>query len=163
MHGFPVVRPWSPFWVRTTLQVVRKPSGHPRSYAIVTPVRNESGNLGRIASALRAQSLLPARWVIVDTGSADETRALADDFVSDLPDLAVMTVDGPRRPEYTLKLARLQTEGRNDDSACTPRRGPAPIRAAWGSVASGHRLDIDRRQHELQRTDCRGRVVDAAT
>ena len=47
------------------------------SYAVITPVRNEAENLGRLADALGRQRLRPSAWVIVDTGSTDETPALA--------------------------------------------------------------------------------------
>ena len=49
----------------------------PLQYAVVTPVRNEADNLQRLAGCLAAQTAAPARWVIVDTSSTDETVALA--------------------------------------------------------------------------------------
>jgi glycosyltransferase involved in cell wall biosynthesis len=47
------------------------------TYALVTPARNESANLPRLAAAVRAQEHLPAAWMIVDDGSDDGTRELA--------------------------------------------------------------------------------------
>ena len=47
------------------------------AYGVVTPVRNEAANLRRVAAALVAQRLRPAAWVVVDTGSTDETLAVA--------------------------------------------------------------------------------------
>jgi biofilm PGA synthesis N-glycosyltransferase PgaC len=47
------------------------------SYAVVTPVRNEAENLGRLAVSLSGQTARPAAWVIVDTGSTDETVRVA--------------------------------------------------------------------------------------
>ena len=52
----------------------REPS--PLTYAVVTPVRNEADNIGRLASALAAQRFCPTAWTIVDTGSTDETGAI---------------------------------------------------------------------------------------
>jgi biofilm PGA synthesis N-glycosyltransferase PgaC len=46
-------------------------------YAVITPVRDEARHLPRLAEALDAQQLRPRRWVIVDDGSTDGTRALA--------------------------------------------------------------------------------------
>ena len=47
------------------------------SYAVVTPVRNEAENLPRLAASLAAQAHRPLLWLIVDTGSTDETTELA--------------------------------------------------------------------------------------
>jgi biofilm PGA synthesis N-glycosyltransferase PgaC len=47
------------------------------SYAIVTPARNERDNLVRLADSIRAQTHLPACWVIVDDGSDDGMDVLA--------------------------------------------------------------------------------------
>ena len=46
-------------------------------YAVITPVRDEARHLPRLAEALDSQQLRPRRWVIVDDGSTDGTRALA--------------------------------------------------------------------------------------
>ena len=46
------------------------------TYAVVTPVRNEADNLGRLSESLSGQSERPRTWVIVDTGSDDETPTL---------------------------------------------------------------------------------------
>lgn len=52
------------------------------TYALVTPARNEAGNLGRLAASVTSQTVLPSAWLIVDNGSTDDTaavvRALAD-------------------------------------------------------------------------------------
>ena len=50
------------------------------SYAVITPVRDEAENLPRLAAALLAQTQLPLQWVIVDNGSADATRSIADEL-----------------------------------------------------------------------------------
>ena len=53
-------------------------------YAVVTPVRNEAGNLARLAQSLAEQTVLPVRWIVADTGSTDDTvdvvRSLAREF-----------------------------------------------------------------------------------
>jgi poly-beta-1,6-N-acetyl-D-glucosamine synthase len=54
-------------------------------YAAVTPVRNEVDNLRRVARSLSVQSLRPLQWVIVDTGSTDETVAVAKSLATELP------------------------------------------------------------------------------
>lgn len=50
----------------------------PLRYAAITPARNEAANLVRLGAALAAQTQLPAAWVIVDNGSTDETRSVAE-------------------------------------------------------------------------------------
>jgi glycosyltransferase involved in cell wall biosynthesis len=44
-------------------------------YAVVTPVRNEAENVGRLFAALSAQVQRPQAWHVVDTGSTDGTVA----------------------------------------------------------------------------------------
>lgn len=53
------------------------PSAGGLAYAVVTPVRNESANLDRLAAALAAQDAPPAAWILVDTGSTDDTLEVA--------------------------------------------------------------------------------------
>jgi biofilm PGA synthesis N-glycosyltransferase PgaC len=45
-------------------------------YALITPVRNEEQVLPRLAESIFAQTVLPKRWVIVDTGSTDATQEI---------------------------------------------------------------------------------------
>ena len=47
------------------------------AYAVITPARDETENLPRLARSLVAQSVVPAAWVIVDNGSADSTPEVA--------------------------------------------------------------------------------------
>jgi glycosyltransferase involved in cell wall biosynthesis len=48
------------------------------TYAVITPVRDEAEHVARLAAALEGQTLTPAAWVIVDTGSTDDTRPVAE-------------------------------------------------------------------------------------
>ena len=50
------------------------------TYAIVTPARNERDNLRRLAESVLAQDHAPVSWVIVDDGSDDGMREVADDL-----------------------------------------------------------------------------------
>jgi poly-beta-1,6-N-acetyl-D-glucosamine synthase len=47
------------------------------AYAIVSPVRDEAEHLRRTIESIAAQTHRPARYVIVDDGSTDETPAIA--------------------------------------------------------------------------------------
>lgn len=48
------------------------------SYVVITPVRNEVKYFPHTIASLTAQTLQPARWIIVDDGSSDGTAELAD-------------------------------------------------------------------------------------
>jgi glycosyltransferase involved in cell wall biosynthesis len=50
------------------------------SYGVVTPARNEAGNLQRLSDCLAAQTVSPVAWIIVDNGSNDGTLELARDL-----------------------------------------------------------------------------------
>lgn len=70
-----------------------RPAGHAHdpdpadttSYVVVTPARDEAKVIARTIEALVSQSVLPARWVIVDDGSVDGTADVLSRLTSDLP------------------------------------------------------------------------------
>ena len=53
------------------------------TYAVVTPVRDEAENFARTADSLVGQTHRPQRWVIVDDGSTDGTREIADRYAGE--------------------------------------------------------------------------------
>jgi glycosyltransferase involved in cell wall biosynthesis len=70
--------------VQAALGVTRRQEGVKTirtSYAVVTPVRDERLSLQRLAHCLTAQTVMPRRWYIVDTGSSDGTLEWAGEFV----------------------------------------------------------------------------------
>lgn len=70
------------------------------SYAVVTPVRDEAENLARLAESMRAQSVVPERWIIVDNGSRDDTMELAERLAREEPwiETAAAEPDDTPRP-----------------------------------------------------------------
>ena len=68
------------------------------TYAIITPARNEANMLPQLAAALRQQTQLPLRWVIVENGSSDQTAEVAERIVadSDWAQLVVLSEAGQR-------------------------------------------------------------------
>lgn len=64
------------------------------SYAIVTPVRDEAGNLERLAPCLTTQTARPAAWIIVDDGSSDGTAALIASLAAEHPWIRLTSAGG---------------------------------------------------------------------
>src|SRR5437016_4363102 len=65
-------------------------------YAVVTPVRDEAEHLARTARSMIAQTHRPLQWVVVDDGSSDETRAIAERFAAEHDWIRVIGT-GPRK------------------------------------------------------------------
>ena len=61
-----------------------------RRYVLISPCRDEARHLRRTLDSVAAQTVRPARWVIVDDGSTDETPAVLDEYTRKLPYLTVM-------------------------------------------------------------------------
>jgi biofilm PGA synthesis N-glycosyltransferase PgaC len=53
-----------------------------RRYLLITPARNEAEFAKRTLDSVAAQSVRPAKWVIVDDGSTDDTPRLLADFAA---------------------------------------------------------------------------------
>lgn len=68
------------------------------TYAVITPARDESENLERLAGSLSAQTALPDLWLIVDNGSTDGTFELAEALARDRPWMAVTATTGTAKP-----------------------------------------------------------------
>jgi glycosyltransferase involved in cell wall biosynthesis len=68
------------------------------SYAPVTPARDEVDNLARLAASFAKQTVLPARWVIVDDDSQDGTLELARELECEHDWITVLSVAGADRP-----------------------------------------------------------------
>lgn len=47
-------------------------------YVIITPARNEAENLQNNIASVTSQTIRPAEWILVDDGSTDATKAIAD-------------------------------------------------------------------------------------
>jgi glycosyltransferase involved in cell wall biosynthesis len=67
-----------------------------QSYAVITPVLNERENLGRLAAALKAQTVPPRLWLIVDTGSDDGSLDMIHALVEDVSWVRSTTLDPGR-------------------------------------------------------------------
>ena len=73
-------------------------AGGSLTYALITPVRNEDGNLGRLGRSIACQTVAPSAWVIVDTGSTDSTVMLAEELASTVPFVRATAISGTAFP-----------------------------------------------------------------
>ncbi|MGA7704178.1 MAG: glycosyltransferase family A protein [Solirubrobacteraceae bacterium] len=67
---------------------MRKDPERPR-ILIVSPVRNEAPHIEKVARAVAAQELPPARWVVIDDGSTDGTYELLKELEREIDPLTV--------------------------------------------------------------------------
>jgi biofilm PGA synthesis N-glycosyltransferase PgaC len=63
-------------------------------YHIITPAHNEAGFLPRVMDAIAAQTLRPAKWVIVDDRSTDDTWTLINTATRRYPFIEPLRVQG---------------------------------------------------------------------
>jgi hypothetical protein len=52
------------------------------AYVLISPCRNEAAYMRRTLDSVVAQSVTPAKWVIVDDGSTDETPVILEEYAS---------------------------------------------------------------------------------
>jgi glycosyltransferase involved in cell wall biosynthesis len=55
------------------------------TYVLITAARNEQAFIQKTLDSVVAQTLLPARWVIVDDGSTDRTAAIVGEYAARYP------------------------------------------------------------------------------
>ncbi len=60
-------------------------------YLLISPCRNEAEYMRQTLDSVIAQSVLPARWVIVDDGSTDETPQILADYAAQYPWIQIVT------------------------------------------------------------------------
>lgn len=77
-----------------------------RDYAVITPVRDESENLPRLAAALAAQTHLPRTWTVVDNGSSDGTLELAHALAAEHRWIGVLSIPGATAAERGAPIVR---------------------------------------------------------
>lgn len=82
-----------------------------RTYAVVTPARDEADNLPRLAAALAAQAVPPARWIVADNGSTDGTLDVARALSEELPWVEVLSVPGSTAADRGAPVVRALQAG----------------------------------------------------
>jgi hypothetical protein len=72
---------------------------------IVSPVRNEGAHIERVVRAIAAQTLPPARWIVRDDSSTDDTLAILRRLEAEVPFLDVVEAGPPDRSQQRDRLA----------------------------------------------------------
>lgn len=65
---------------------------------VISPVRNEGKHIERVVRAMAAQELAPARWIVLDDHSTDDTLAILRSLEAEVPFLTVAQAP-PKPPE----------------------------------------------------------------
>lgn len=60
---------------------------------VVSPCRDEEKHLPAMIRSMEAQTLLPAKWIVVDDGSTDQTSIILDDAAHKLPFMEILHRD----------------------------------------------------------------------
>jgi glycosyltransferase involved in cell wall biosynthesis len=112
---------------------------------IVSPVRNEGAHIARVARALAAQSRPPARWVVIDDCSGDDTYEQLAALSEELPFMTLLRApaqaEGARdrlaraveARNFNLALDHVAAEARQGEKDAT-RRGPHPLPLPFSHV-----------------------------
>lgn len=61
-----------------------------KRYCLITPVRDEARYAARTLEAVARQSVLPARWILIDDGSTDQTPRILADYAARYPWMTVL-------------------------------------------------------------------------
>jgi len=86
------------------------------TYVLVTAAHNECGNIRRTIRAVRSQSLLPVRWVIVSDGSTDGTDDIVMKHAEECEFIEFVSVPRTGGHSFVNKVAALhRAEAELDD------------------------------------------------
>jgi glycosyltransferase involved in cell wall biosynthesis len=74
------------------------------SYALITPARNEQENIERLIKCMIAQTILPAKWVIVSDGSTDSTDAIVRKYLDSNAWIELVRMPEHRERHFAAKV-----------------------------------------------------------
>jgi glycosyltransferase involved in cell wall biosynthesis len=81
------------------------------TYGAITPVRDEEENLRRLGECMAAQTVRPSAWLIVDNGSRDGTKALAERLAEKHDWVQVLTAEPADRARPGAPIVRAFNAG----------------------------------------------------
>ncbi len=76
----------------------------PLHYVLITPARNEEAFLERTIESMIAQTVLPAKWVIVDDGSTDKTPEIVSRYLPHHPWIEMVQMPQRRDRSFAGKV-----------------------------------------------------------
>jgi biofilm PGA synthesis N-glycosyltransferase PgaC len=62
------------------------------TYGVVTPARDEDENLPRLAASMRAQTVRPEVWIVVDDGSVDRSKEIVTGLAQHEPWIRLLEI-----------------------------------------------------------------------
>ena len=84
-------------------------------YVLVTPSRNEAAFIEKTLESVVRQTVLPAKWVIVNDGSTDETGTVAAKYAEKYPWIEVVNLPVRQREEFCRKGKCVQCRARESE------------------------------------------------
>ena len=75
-----------------------------RSYVLVTPARNEEAFIEKTIASVICQTVLPAKWVIVDDGSTDRTPEIVGRYLAQCPWMEMVQMPQRRNRSFSGKV-----------------------------------------------------------
>ena len=96
---------------------------------MISPVRNEAAHIRKVVAAVLAQEVQPARWIVIDDGSGDDTLAQLRELEREVAFLTVLQAPvGDLAADSPDRLARA-VEVRNFNVALAAAQRPSTHRA----------------------------------
>ncbi len=84
-----------------------EPQSDDRSYVLITAARNEELHIERLIRCIANQTRLPLRWIIVDDGSSDRTRALVERHAAAHAFIQLLHLQRPHTKDFASKAHAL--------------------------------------------------------
>jgi glycosyltransferase involved in cell wall biosynthesis len=82
---------------------MNQPRSFPR-YVLITPARNEAAFLERTIESVIHQTILPAKWVIVNDGSTDETASVVSRYLASYDWMELVNLPVRRERNFAAKV-----------------------------------------------------------
>jgi len=79
------------------------------SYVLITPARNEAAFIQKTLESVIHQTLLPAKWVIVDDGSTDRTAEIISQYLGHYPWIEMVQMPQRRDRSFAAKVQAFNT------------------------------------------------------